>query len=106
MVNMVGSGNTNPPSIALLAYGRHIHERPGTGVPDGMLGAGRHEHHRALADLALLITEQHLAAAADHDTYVLLGHVAVTGLLAARLAFHPPDAQVLRTELALGEQQV
>ena len=71
-----------------------------------MLGARRHEHHRALPDLEILLAGQHLAPAADDHVHLLLGHMPVAGLLAPRLALHPGDTQMLRTELALGEQQV
>lgn len=71
-----------------------------------MLGAGRDEYQRALAHRALVAADQHLAPAADNDVHLLLGPVAVQCLLAARLAFHPRDAQALGIKLALGEQQV
>jgi hypothetical protein len=54
-----------------------------------MLGARRDEHHRALADLVILIAEQHQAPAADDHIHLLLGHVPMAGLLAARQALHP-----------------
>jgi hypothetical protein len=85
---------------------RHVDEQLRPGVPDRMRGAGRHENHRALAHRASLVTDQHLAVAADDDIDLLLGRVTVQRLLAARLAFHPGHAQAPSAELALGQQQV
>ena len=67
-----------------------------------MLGARRYEHHRALADLVILIADQHQASAVDDHMNLLLGHVPMAGLLTARQALHPGNTEMLRTELPLG----